>query len=174
MYSIHSSDSLLGFSISSVVSYLKHDRGKAGFSKRICFTDQYYEQLESLVSKSLEDKSEIVVIFTHQHHSPINIGGLIILISLHTSLSGIYQLFFNLSAKQDFFLKEVMLSQTEKLFLFLYYKNWDVGMISSFLGLQVKTVINTKYFLKKKYGIKDDIMFVTLSKVTFIYFNSFS
>jgi len=174
MYSVHSNDSLLKFSISSVVSYLKNDRGKSGFSKRICFTDQYYEQLESLVSKSLEDESEIIVIFTHQHHSPINIGGRIILISLHTSLSGIYQLFFNLSAKQGLFFREVMLSQTEKLFLFLYYKKWSASMISAFLGVQEKTVINTKYFLKKKYGIKDDIMFVTLSKVSFVYFNSFS
>lgn len=173
MYSIYSNDNLLKLSISSIVSALNLSNASSGLKNKICFTDQYYEMLEGVVSRSLQGGNEIIVIFTHQSHRPINIGSRIILISLHTSLPRVYQFFANLVTKKHVFLKEVDLSDTEMLFMFLYYKNWSIAMISGFLGLQEKTVTNTKYFLKKKYGIKDDIMFVTLSKSFSFYFSSF-
>lgn len=173
MYSIYSNDDLLKLSVSSIVSNLNLHKVSSGIRNKICFTDQYYEMLEGVVSKTLRGEDEIIVIFTHQSHRPINIGSRIILISLHTSLPRVCQFFANLVTKKQLFLKEVDLSETEMMFLFLYYKNWSSAMISGFLGLQEKTVTNTKYFLKKKYGIKDDIMFVTLSKSFSFYFNSF-
>ncbi|MFS2225309.1 hypothetical protein [Pantoea sp. B65] len=173
MYSIYSNDNLLKLSLTSIFSSLSYNEKKRGFKKRIFFTDQYYERLEDVVSESLEDKNGIIVIFTHQSHTPINIGSRIILISLNTSLTAIYQFLSNLVKKTLLLLQEVTLSKTEMLFLFLYYKNWSVEMMSSFLEIHEKTVTNTKHFLKKKYGIKDDIMFVTLSKSYSFYLNSF-
>ncbi|MCU5773497.1 hypothetical protein N5923_03625 [Erwiniaceae bacterium BAC15a-03b] len=138
----------------------------------IYFTDQYYDSLENVVSQSLADKDGIIVIFTHQSHKPINIGSRIILISLNTALSAICQFLSALVKRTLLSLHEVTLSKTEMLFLFLYYKNWSVAMMSGFLEIHQKTVTNTKHFLKKKYGIKDDIMFVTLSKSYSFYLNS--
>ncbi|MBP2169083.1 hypothetical protein J2125_002275 [Erwinia toletana] len=173
MYNIYSNDNLLKLSITSIFSSLTYNHKKLRVKNSIYFTDQYYDSLENVVSKSLEDKDGIIVIFTHQSHKPINIGSRIILISLNTALSVICQFLASLVKRTLFSLQEVTLSKTEMLFLFLYYKNWSVAMMSRFLEIHEKTVTNTKHFLKKKYGIKDDIMFVTLSKSYSFYLNSF-
>lgn len=172
MYSIYSNDDLLKLSIVSLIASLQQLPGKKALRDSIYFTDQYYDAFEHVVSRSLKSDDAIVVIFTHQPHEPINIGNRIALISMKTSLATICHFLSHLVSRTLLTLKEVNLSETEMLFLFMYYKNWSIAMMSGFLRLHEKTITNTKHFLKKKYGIKDDIMFATLSKSFSVYLNS--
>ncbi len=172
MYSIYSNDDLLKLSIASLISSLRHSPAEKTLRDTIYFTDQYYDAFEHVVSRSLQDDGAIIVIFTHQPHEPINIGNRIALISMKTSLSVICQFLSHIISRTLLTLKEVSLSETEMLFLFMYYKNWSISMMSGLLRLHEKTITNTKHFLKKKYGIKDDIMFATLSKSFSVYLNS--
>ncbi len=150
MYNIYSNDDLLKLSIASLISTLRQSAEKKTPRERIYFTDQYYDAFERVVSRSLHDDGSIIVIFTHQPHEPINIGNRIALISMKTSLAIICQFLSHIISRTLLTLKEVSLSETEMLFLFMYYKNWSISMMSGLLKLHEKTITNTKHFLKKK------------------------
>ncbi|WP_375153862.1 LuxR C-terminal-related transcriptional regulator, partial [Brenneria goodwinii] len=133
------------------------DGGSEGF-------EEYYESVRTLFYNMT---LAFVIINSSPHHAPVCIKDKTILISKSSPIEVFYRFLDSILTHNQNLFTPVRLSKSEYAIFQYWISGHPVELISEIIGLNKKSVLNSKSRLLNKYGVQDKSSLILIARILF-------
>ncbi|WP_210416998.1 LuxR C-terminal-related transcriptional regulator [Brenneria corticis] len=126
--------------------------------------EEYYESVRTSFYKTA---SLFIIINNSPYHPPVCIDEKTMLISKSSPIDFFYKLLDFIQPQNPHFLNPVRLSKSEQAVFQYWTSGYTAESISEIIGLNKKSVLNSKSRLLNKYGVQDKNSLLLIAKILF-------
>ncbi|MEE3664501.1 LuxR C-terminal-related transcriptional regulator [Brenneria sp. g21c3] len=151
------------FTTKAFENIMKYDYTDASIT---IFDAEYTIDINMLSEIIINYPTDFIIVLNNRNHSPIMIAKRIIILSKHTSVNIIKKIIYSICFFREIKSKTISLSPHEKVFFDYWLGGEKINFIAEHMSITPKTANNIKNNIYKKYGTKDLLTFLLISKVS--------